>query len=89
MNVDPNQPAFPSLNAANGFWEPGIPLRLYIAAMAMTGYAASLEGEDMDDFEGEPELLAQHRVLVADWMLGYADALIARHNATAGEVSRG
>ena len=94
MRVDPNAivdrnqmvGGFHDTNASGGIVSPrhvgGIPLRLEIAARLFASAVDQISIWAADD--------QKHRVKnAAEYALIWADALIAAHNATAGEVAGG
>lgn len=68
MKVDPNHPA------------KDIPLRLYIAAKVLPAYLRTIHRFDLEEMESDARVFGEHQSAAADAVLGYADALIARHN---------
>ena len=59
----------------------GMTLRDYFAGQALAGWIATLDIEPSDGFCGDAKIERQHQRSVADWMYGYADAMIAAREA--------
>ena len=51
-------------------------LRDWFAGQALAGWLASLDFNEMRDYDNEPEAFAEHQSLVAQTCYGYADAML-------------